>query len=94
MRVLGCMSVGGAVTTQSSPAFLARAQMNPAITSLDALLADVSPGVSYIGDAAEMETSRAFHVSNPRLSQCAEGTRATSEDNPTKVSTDSGGCCA
>ena len=56
MRMLGGVLVRGRIATEGNAAFLARTQVNPARTDLDALLAFVSFRLLQIGQAVDMDT--------------------------------------
>src|SRR5204863_8071743 len=60
-RMLGGMTVGGAVAAQGGAALLARAQMDPLCADLHALGAFPTLGVPHRGDRSEMGAAGVGH---------------------------------
>src|SRR5437763_7970194 len=60
-RMLGGMTVGGAVAAQGGAALLARAQMDPLCPDLHALGAFPTLGVPHRGDRSEMGAAGVGH---------------------------------
>src|SRR6266699_5878370 len=69
LRMLGGVTVGGAVAAQGGAALLARAQMDPLRLDLDALGALAVLGLLHVGDGAQMSATSVGHRSPSLLVQ-------------------------